>query len=274
MERKRGVRHGGHGVAGVEVEPVIHVQAEGAAADFKAHQVLVKRGVFVQREIRQLEFALRPQRREREHAAPGNLFARIRGAGERVGILVVRVRAEVVQGDVQRTEGAVERRARGQVGVGGRGAADVELFNGQDHRFGGRTPGRRGVGGEFRQQVGKIEGAVGVHLHPDKRPDGADLLKPPGFAKKRGPFQADIHLVPGQERLAVFVLDPQAAHGGGEGKGVEADFLNAHLAVQLLCHLLHGHVADDGRQDQKTEDGVKEQQASRPPGEPPQKRCS
>ena len=98
------VVHGRHAVGGVEFQPVFQVQRDGAVADLETHEVLVQRRVFVQREIEQLELAFRAQRGEGKKAAPGNGFAGVRGAGERVGIFVARVGAKIVQRDVKRAD--------------------------------------------------------------------------------------------------------------------------------------------------------------------------
>src|ERR1039458_8939363 len=113
------------------------MQAHGAVPDFKVHQVLIQRGVFVQREVVERQLAPRTQRVELEKPSPRNLCAGVGGTGEGIGIFVVRISAEIVQRHIQRTQDALERRARRQVGERGGGAEDLEPVNSQCNWLGG-----------------------------------------------------------------------------------------------------------------------------------------
>ena len=84
------------------------------------------------------------------------------------------------------------------------------------------------------------------------------------LAEKRRELEIHINFVPRNERLAVLVLDEQAAHGRGERERIDFHLLNGDFAVELLGNLFHRHAADDGRQNQETDDGVKEQQPDSP----------
>ena len=152
---ERRVMHGGDAVGGAQFKTVFRVQGDGAVADFEAHQVLIQRRVFVQREIEQFQLALRTQRVEVKKAAPRNLFARVGGAGEGVGIFVVRVGAEIFERDVERAERALERLARREIRERRRRAADVQPVNVQDERLGRRFG--RGAGALVENLVMRSE---------------------------------------------------------------------------------------------------------------------
>ena len=140
---ERRVIHGGDAIGGAQFKAIFRVQGDGAVADFEAHQVLIQRRVFVQREIEQFQLALRTQRVEIKKAAPRNLFAGVRGAGEGVGIFVVRIGAEIFERDVERAERALERFARREIRERRRRAADVQPVNVQRRAAGTAVWARR-----------------------------------------------------------------------------------------------------------------------------------
>jgi hypothetical protein len=115
------------------------VQRDVAAADFKAHQILIQRRVFVQREIDRAKARLQNAAVEVKKSAPGNQLARVRRAGERVGIFVVRVGAEIIERDVERADRASERFARREIRERRRRARDAQFSDMQDERFGLRS---------------------------------------------------------------------------------------------------------------------------------------
>ena len=84
------------------------------------------------------------------------------------------------------------------------------------------------------------------------------------MAQKRRKLEIDIDLVPGNKRLAVLVLDEQAANGDRERERIELHLLDGNFAVELLGQLFDRHGADDGRQDEEAGDGVEQQQPQNP----------
>src|ERR1017187_2657880 len=61
---------------------------------------------------------------------------------------------------------------------------------------------------------------------------------------------------------------------GREGEGIQFYLLKRNLAVELFGQLFDRHGADDGRQDEKTGDGVEQQQSQNPEQElvPPRRK--
>lgn len=115
------------------------VQVHDAVADLEAHEVLIERRVFVQRNVFQGELAGGTERVEIEIAAPGNFFAAVRDAGKGVGIFIVGVGAEMIERDVQRPDEPFERCAGGEVRQRHGGAGDVQPFNSQHQRPAGEV---------------------------------------------------------------------------------------------------------------------------------------
>ena len=160
---------------------------------------------------------------------------------------------------------ALEGFARREIRERRRRAADVQPAHVQFHRPGRRGWGGRGrVGGELGDEVGEIERAVLVHLHADERFGRADFLEHPGVAEKGGELEIHINFVPRNERLAVLVLDQQAADGRREDERIDFDLLNRDFAVELPGQLLDRHAADNRRQNEKADDGVKQHQPENP----------
>ena len=84
------------------------------------------------------------------------------------------------------------------------------------------------------------------------------------MAKKRRELEVHINFVPRNERFAVLVLDEQAADARGQRERIDFDCLDGNVAVKLPGKLLYRDTADDGRQNQETHNGVKQQQTQRP----------
>jgi hypothetical protein len=74
----------------------------------------------------------------------------------------------------------------------------------------------------------------------------------------------DVHLIPGDERLAVFIQDKQTANGGGKGVGVEFYLFYRNLAVKLGGQLLNGNSANDGRQNEEASNSIEKQKTQDP----------
>ena len=262
---KGGVRDGGDAVAGAEFETVVCLHANHAAADFKPHEILVERRVFVEGDVVERQGALGTQRVEIKISAPREPFTCVRGAGERIRVFIFRVGAEILQRYIERADDPFERFARGVVAERGRGAGDLQPADAQRERLG--RLGRCGTGRirrEFGDQVGEVQRVIPVDLHPGIGFGHADFLEDPGMAQEGRQLEVHINLVPRDEGLAVLVLDEQPAHGGRKRERIDFDFLNRNFAVELFGQLFDGDRADDRRQDEETENGVKKQQADNP----------
>jgi len=223
----------------------------------ETQKVLIQRRVFIQRKIFHRDFAARTDRVEIKISGPGNFLAGIRRAGERVRIFVVGIGAEIFQRDVHRPDHALEWSAGRQVGERNGGASDVQPVNAERERLGGRLRGR-GVRREFRDEIGKVQRVILVHLHADKGVRGGDFLEHPWMSEERRELKIHIDFIPRDERLAIFVLDEQPANRGGEREGIDFYFLDGDSAIELLRKLFDGERADDQRRVAGCAEGCEE----------------
>src|SRR5204863_6044939 len=122
---------------------------------------------------------------EKELAAPGNCFAGVRGANERMWIAIVRIGLKSVEADPHGTERAMKWLAWCEVGIRSARAADIDSANAHGGRGGGfgRFVGVGGAG-KFFDQVGEVEAIIAVDLRSHINIRGTDFFEHPGFSEK------------------------------------------------------------------------------------------
>ena len=247
---------------GSGAEIVVAVEAERARGHVEACGLAHVAPVLGRLQARELEAALRGERRQRELAAPVE-----RGAGARlrvqvVGIVGVRRRAEVPQLQAERLQvRGVRRRERAvlevRVAVGHAEQRDEQSRRPFVLRFVLRRL-REGL-----REVREIQLAARADHRPDVRLADRDFLEARAGTPQARELQVDEERVEARERLAVRVREAEAVDFEHERERVEAHLADGERALVVLVGELLRFAPDDPGHEPEARGSVDGQQGRR-----------